>query len=63
MNKGIKSKDLFIDADNKNSDGAKSAYDYILKQKKKPKELKECSEYNYGFRKFIEQLDNIPVQK
>ena len=50
---------LFIDPDNKNSDGAKSAYDYILKQKKKPKEIKECSEYNYGFKKLIEQLDNI----
>ena len=36
VNKGIKKQDLFIDPDNKNSDGAKSAYDYILKQKKKP---------------------------
>ena len=59
VNKGIKKQNLFIDPDNKNSDGAKSAYDYILKQKKKPKEIKECSEYNYGFKKLIEQLDNI----
>ena len=58
VNKNIKGKDLFIDADNKNSDGAKSAYDYILKQKKKPKDIKECSVHNYGFTKFIEQLDN-----
>lgn len=59
VNKSIKGKDLFIDADNKNSDGAKGAYDYILKQKKKPKDIKECSVHNYGFTKFIEQLDKI----
>lgn len=59
VNKNIKGKNLFIDADNKNSDGAKIAYDYILKQKKKTKDLKECSEFNYGFKKFIEQLDKI----
>ena len=59
VNKNIKGKDLFIDADNKNSDGAKSAYDYILKQKKKPKDIKECSVHNYGFTKFIEQLDKM----
>jgi len=59
VNKSIKGKDLFIDADNKNSDGAKGAYDYILKQKKKPKDIKECSVHNYGFTKFIEQLDKM----
>lgn len=59
VNKNIKGKDLFIDAGNKNSDGAKSAYDYILKQKKKPKDIKECSVHNYGFTLFIEQLDKM----
>lgn len=59
VNKNIKGKELFIDADNKNSDGAKDAYDYILKQKKKPKDIKECSVHNYGFTKFIEQLDKM----
>ena len=59
VNKDIKKQDLFIDPDNKNSDGARTAYDYILKQKKKPKEIKECSVYNYGFKKLIEQLDRI----
>ena len=63
VNKGIKKQDLFIDPDNKNSDGAKSAYDYILKQKKKPKEIKECSEFNYGFKKLIEQLDEISAKE
>ena len=62
VNKGIKKQNLFIDPDNKNSDGAKSAYDYILKQKKKPKEIKECSEFNYGFKKLIEQLDEISAK-
>ncbi len=59
VNKNIKGKELYIDADNKNSDGAKGAYDYILKQKKKPKDIKECSVHNYGFTKLIEQLDKM----
>ena len=59
LNRSLRGKDLFIDADNKNSDGAKNAYDFILKQKKKPKEIKACSAYNYGFTKFIEQLDKM----
>ena len=63
VNKGIKKKNLYIDPDNKNSDGAKSAYDYILKQKKKPKEIKECSEDNFGFKKLIEQLDEISAME
>lgn len=63
VNKSIKKQKLFIDRDNKNSDGAKSAYDYILKQKKKPKDIKECSEYNYGFKKLIEQLDALATKE
>ena len=59
VNKDIKRQGLFIDPENKNSDGAKAAYEFILKQKRKPKDIKECSEYNYGFKKFIEQLDKI----
>lgn len=59
VNKDIKRQGLFIDPENKNSDGAKAAYEFILKQKRKPKEIKECSEYNYGFKKFIEQLDKV----
>jgi len=63
VNKDIKRQGLFIDPDNKNSDGARAAYDYILKQKKKPKEIKDCSEYNYGFKKLIEQLDAIVAKE
>lgn len=61
VNKGLRKQNLYIDADNKNSDGAKSAFDYILKQKKKPKEIRDCSEFNYGFKKLIEQLDEITM--
>ena len=63
VNGDIHKKGLFIDKDNKNSTGAQKAYDYILKQKKKPKEIKECSESNYGFKKFIEQLDSLAPDK
>ena len=35
----------------------------ILKQKKKPKDIKECSEYNYGFKKLIEQLDTLATKE
>jgi soluble cytochrome b562 len=34
-----------------------SLYSYILDKKKKAKDIKECSQYNLGFQKFIEQLD------
>ena len=63
VNKDIKKQGLFIDPDNKNSDGTRTAYDYILKQKRKPKEIKECSDYNYGFKKLIEQLDAIAAKE
>ena len=63
VNKGIRNKNLFIDANNKNSEGAKNAYDFILKQKKKQQEIKVCSEYNYGFKKLIEQLDKTNIEK
>ena len=63
VNKDIQKQDFFIDPHNKNSDRAKSAYDYILKQKKKPRDIKECSKYNYGFKKLIEQLDTIATKE
>lgn len=48
-----------IDKDNKNSDRARVAYDYILRSKKKPKDLKAASINNYGFFYFVESLDKI----
>ena len=48
-----------IDKDNKNSQQAQKLYQLILKEKRKPKEIADCARYNYGFRKFIEQLDEM----
>lgn len=59
VNNDLHKKGLYIDKDNKNSLGANEAYEYIIKQKKKPKEILYCSKFNYGFSKFIEQLDSI----
>lgn len=44
---------------NKNSAGAQKTYNTILKNLKKPKEIEECAQYNYGFYNFIEQLKGI----
>ena len=63
VNGDLGKKDYFIDKEHKNSIGAQKAYEYILKQKKKPKEIKECSEFNYGFKKLIEQLDEISASE
>lgn len=46
-----------IDKDNKNSLQAQRLYQNILKQKKKPKEIIDCSKYNYGFERLIEQMN------
>ena len=48
-----------IDKNNKNSIQAQKLYNSILSQKRKPKEIGECSQFNYGFAKFKEQLDRI----
>lgn len=43
----------------KNSPEAVKTYNAILKNIKKVKDITNCSQYNYGFKKFIEQLDDI----
>lgn len=48
-----------IDKDNKNSDRARTAYEFTLKAKKKPKDIKAASLNNYGFAWFIDALDRI----
>lgn len=48
-----------IDKDNKNCPQAHKLYGFILSQKRKPKEIGECSQYNYGFARFVEQMDAI----
>ena len=48
-----------IDKDNKNCLQAQKLYDFVLCRKRKPKEIGECSRYNYGFAMFVEQMDTI----
>lgn len=43
----------------KNSPKAVKTYNAILKNMKKTKDITNCSQYNYGFKMFIEQLDII----
>lgn len=48
-----------IDKDNKNCTQSQKLYGFILSQKRKPKEIGECSQFNYGFARFVEQMDAI----
>lgn len=48
-----------IDKDNKNAEKVRPIYQNILKQKKKAKDIKAASRYNYGFAYFIDALDRI----
>jgi len=52
-----------IDKDNKNCSQAQKLYNTILSRKRKPKEIGECSRFNYGFAKFVEQMDEISKLK
>lgn len=58
VNRHIRTKGS-IDKQNKNSQQAQRLYQYILGQKKKPLEIKDCSRYNFGFKKLIGQLDEF----
>lgn len=49
----------FIDKDNKNAEKAKSTYDRILRMKRKAKEIRMASKFNFGFAHFISTLDTI----
>ncbi len=48
-----------IDKENKHCDAAVAVYEKILKNKKKAKDIYAVAQFNYGFQKFIEQLDYI----
>lgn len=50
-----------IDKDNKNCLQAQRLYNSILSKKRKPKEIVECSQFNYGFAKFVEQMDEVAM--
>ncbi|MCR5453369.1 MAG: hypothetical protein K6F33_00070 [Bacteroidales bacterium] len=43
----------------KNSNEARQTYQTILKKLKKKKDIEDISQYNYGFKKFVEQLNSI----
>lgn len=58
INKLLKGKG-FIDPDNKNAEKVRPIYQNILKHKKKAKDIKAASQYNYGFAYFIDTLDRI----
>lgn len=49
----------FIDKDNKNAEKVRPIYQNILKQKRKAKDIRSVSQYNYGFAYFIDILDRI----
>ncbi len=49
----------YIDKDNKNAEQVQPVYERILRSLRKPKQLREASQHNFGFRYFIESLDRI----
>lgn len=49
----------YIDKENKNSPAAQRLYQHIFDKKKKPKDIKDCAEHNFGFKSFIEQLNTV----
>jgi hypothetical protein len=48
----------YIPEEGKNSPKAKSTYQFILKKIKR-KDIPRISQYNFGFQKFVEQMDSI----
>lgn len=59
LNQQLAKIQLGIPDKDKNSPNAQRVYDKVLKNLKKSELIKEYSQYNYGFKKFIEQLDDI----
>lgn len=45
----------------KNNTEARRSYQSILKMLKKKKDIADISQYNYGFKMFVEQLDTINI--
>ena len=48
----------YIPEEGKNGPKARSTYQFILKKIKR-KDIPNISQYNYGFKKFVEQMDSI----
>lgn len=60
LNQQLKKKGLgVIPGKDKNSANAISLYNKILRQIKKKQDVQKLSQYNYGFMKFVEQLDKV----
>ena len=59
LNQELKKQNLNIPDKNKNSVLAQKTYREILKKLKKKATIQEISQYNYGFKRFVEQLDEI----
>jgi hypothetical protein len=53
----------FIPDKDKNSTNAQRTYQTILKQLKRKQDVKDCSQYNYGYGYFIQQLDVLIAKK
>ena len=61
LNQELKKQKLGIPDEDKNCVQAQKTYREIFKKMKKKTIIQEISQYNYGFKKFIEQLDQITV--
>ena len=60
LNSNLKRKGMRkISVGDKNSDSSRRAYSEILKMMRKKKDIKSVASYHYGFKKFIEQLEQI----
>jgi hypothetical protein len=51
----------YIPEDGKNGANARSTYQFILKKMKR-KDISAIAKYNFGFQKFVEQLDTINIE-
>ena len=58
LNQKLQNEGLGIPEDKKNSPEAVKTYQQILKRMKK-KDIPKIAQYNFGFQKFIQQLDSI----
>ncbi len=61
LNRKLQKQNLGIPDTDKNCPQAQKAYGEIFKLMKKKSTIQEISQYNYGFQKFVEQLDNIKI--
>ena len=59
LNQELKKQNLNIPDKDKNSVYAQKTYREIFKKIKKKATIQEISQYNFGFKRFVEQLDDI----